>query len=78
LPFDCVHAHSRFLHFGDLPAPIRTSYTALRGDSTLGRLHAALMAGGPTAVCRHATAASIWGLISLLPTLVEVTVTRGG
>ena len=43
-----------------------------------GRLRAALIASGPTAVLSHWTAAVLWKLISSLPPFVEVTVTRRG
>lgn len=44
----------------------------------LGRMRAALMAAGPSAVRSHTTAAVVWNLLSSLPPFVEVTVTRKG
>jgi len=44
----------------------------------LGRMRAALMATGPSAVRSHTTAAVVWNLLSSLPPFVEVTVTRKG
>jgi very-short-patch-repair endonuclease len=43
-----------------------------------GRMRAALIAAGPTAVRSHSTAAAVWTLIPSLPPFVEVTVTRRG
>jgi very-short-patch-repair endonuclease len=50
-------------------------HTAL---TDLGKLRAALIAAGPTAVLSHRTAAALWKLIPSVPPLVEVTVTRKG
>jgi len=44
----------------------------------LGRMRAALMAAGPSAVRSHTTAAVVWNLLASLPPFVEVTVTRKG
>ena len=46
--------------------------------SELGRLRAALIAAGPTAVLSHRTAAALWKLIPSMPPLAEVTVTQRG
>jgi very-short-patch-repair endonuclease len=43
-----------------------------------GRMRAALIAGGPTAVLSHRTAAAVWKLAPSVPPFVEVTVTRRG
>jgi len=44
----------------------------------LGRVRAALMAAGPTAVASHRTAAELHRLTPVMPRQVEVTVTRAG
>jgi len=46
--------------------------------SDRGRMRAALIAGGPTAVLSHRTAAALWKLTPSLPPFVELTVTHGG
>ncbi len=43
-----------------------------------GKLRAALIAGGPTAVLSHRTAAALWKLTPSMPQFVDVTVTRKG
>jgi very-short-patch-repair endonuclease len=43
-----------------------------------GRLRAALIAAGPTAVLSHRTAAALWKLIPSMPPFVDVTVTCKG
>lgn len=43
-----------------------------------GRIRAALIAGGPSAVLSHRTAAALWRLIPSMPPFVELTVTHRG
>ena len=43
-----------------------------------GRMRAALVAAGPTAVLSHRTAAALWKFAPSMPPFVEVTVTRRG
>jgi very-short-patch-repair endonuclease len=43
-----------------------------------GRMRAALIAAGPTAVRSHRTAVAVWKVIPSMPPFVEVTVTRRG
>jgi very-short-patch-repair endonuclease len=43
-----------------------------------GRLRAALLAAGPSAILSHRTAVALWRLTSSMPPFVEVTVTKKG
>jgi very-short-patch-repair endonuclease len=64
---------------GRLIVLYRGVYAAGHGAlSKRGRLRAALIAAGPTAVLSHRTAAILWRLTSRMPPFVEVTVTRKG
>lgn len=46
--------------------------------TVLGTLMAAVLAGGPGALLSHMTAGSLWGVVTALPGLVDVTVRRSG